>query len=90
MNEWGHVLACAIYATGGDCDRDDEAMATKRKPGKNIPETQRTTVQVKLRLDVDVAEDLDALAARWGMNRSQCVARMVAAQHKSADSKEET
>ncbi len=58
-------------------------MATKKKAsGVNIPEAQRTTVQVKLRLDVDVAEDLDELARRWGMNRSQCVARMVAAQHK--------
>lgn len=53
-------------------------MATKKASGVNIPEAQRTTVQVKLRLDVDVAEDLDALAARWGMNRSQCVARLVA------------
>lgn len=58
------------------------AMANKKASGVNIPEAQRTTVQVKLRLDVDVAEDLDALAERWGCNRSQCVARMVAAQHK--------
>jgi hypothetical protein len=58
-------------------------MATKKRAsGINIPEAQRTTVQVKLRLDVDVAEDLDALAERWGVNRSQCVARMVATQHK--------
>lgn len=60
-------------------------MATKKASGVNIPEAQRTTVQVKLRLDVDVAEDLDELAERWGMNRSQCVARMVATQHKCAD-----
>lgn len=52
----------------------------KKSSGVNIPEAQRTTVQVKLRLEVDVAEDLDELARRWGMNRSQCVARMVAAQ----------
>ncbi len=57
----------------------------RKASGANIPEAQRTTVQVKLRLDVDVAEDLDALAARWGMNRSQCVARMVAKQHKRSD-----
>lgn len=57
-------------------------MASKKASGINIPEAQRTTVQVKLRLDVDVAEDLDELAARWGVNRSQAVARLVAAQHK--------
>ncbi len=64
-------------------------MASKKASGVNIPEAQRTTVQVKVRLDVDVAEDLDALAERWGMNRSQCVARLVAAQHKGADFKGE-
>jgi hypothetical protein len=54
-------------------------MAEKKKKasGVNIPEAQRTTVQVKLRLDVDVAEDLDTLAARWGVNRSQAVRMMV-------------
>lgn len=57
-------------------------MKAKKASGRNIPEAQRTPVQVKLRLDVDVAEDLDDLAARWGMNRSQCVARMVTL-HKS-------
>lgn len=45
--------------------------------GKNIPEAQRTTVQVKLRLDVDVAEDLDALAATWGMTRSGAVSKLL-------------
>ncbi len=54
-------------------------MATKkRKSGVNIPNSQRTTVQILLRLQPDVAEDLDALTERWGMNRSQCVARLVA------------
>ena len=63
-----------------------EPSADKREPcAQVIPEAQRTTVQVKLRLGVDVAEDLDALAARWGVNRSQAVARMVAAQHKSKE-----
>ncbi len=52
-------------------------MKKAKASGVNIPEAQRTTVQVKLRLDVDVAEDLDELAARWGVNRSQCVARML-------------
>lgn len=52
-------------------------MKKQKASGPNIPESQRTTVQVKLRLDVDVAEDLDALAERWGVNRSQAVARML-------------
>jgi metal-responsive CopG/Arc/MetJ family transcriptional regulator len=51
--------------------------AGKTRSGANIPERQRTTVQVKLRLDVDVAEDLDELAERWGMKRSEAVARML-------------
>jgi len=54
-------------------------MTKKRKAsGVNIPEAQRGTVQVKLRLQPDVAEDLDELAARWRVNRSDAVARLVA------------
>lgn len=49
----------------------------KKASGVNIPEAQRTTVQVKLRLDVDVAEDLDTLAEQWGVNRSKAVEMMV-------------
>jgi hypothetical protein len=45
--------------------------AKKRKAsGANIPESQRGTVQVKLRLPQDVAEDLDTLAGRWKFTRS--------------------
>lgn len=52
--------------------------AKKRKAsGKNIPEAQRSTVQVKLRLPPDVAEQLDELAERWGLTRSGTVGRLV-------------
>ncbi len=52
-------------------------MAARKASGVNIPEAQRGTVQVKLRLPVDVAEDLDKLAARWGLTRSGAVAKMI-------------
>lgn len=52
-------------------------MAAKKKPGKNIPNAQRHTVQVLLRLPPDVADELDELAARWGLTRSGAVARLV-------------
>lgn len=53
-------------------------MTEKRKAsGRNIPEAERGTVQVKLRLPPDVAEDLDELAERWGVTRSGAVARLV-------------
>lgn len=51
-------------------------MKTKAS-GANVPESQRGTVQVKLRLPPDVAEDLDELAARWGVTRSGAVGLMV-------------
>lgn len=53
-------------------------MTDKKKPsGVNIPEGQRGTVAVKLRLPPEVAEDLDELAARWRLTRSGAVARLV-------------
>jgi hypothetical protein len=53
-------------------------MAAKKKAsGVNIPEAQRGTVAVKLRLPPDVADDLDDLAARWRLTRSGAVARLV-------------
>jgi len=53
-------------------------MNTKKKAsGRNIPEAERGTVQVKLRLPPDVAEDLDELAERWGVTRSGAVAKLV-------------
>jgi hypothetical protein len=53
-------------------------VATRKKAsGRNIPEAERGTIQVKLRLPPDVADDLDDIAARWGLTRSGAVARMV-------------
>jgi hypothetical protein len=52
-------------------------MASKKASGRNIPEAERGTIQVKLRLPPDVAEDLDELAARWGLTRSGTVARLL-------------
>lgn len=49
----------------------------KKKPGKNIPNAQRHTVQVLLRVPPDIAERLDELAEEWGVTRSGCVARLV-------------
>lgn len=51
--------------------------AAKKRSGPNIPEAQRGTEQIKLRLPPDAVEDLDALAARWRMTRSGAVARLV-------------
>lgn len=49
----------------------------KKASGVNIPEAQRGTVQVKLRLPPDVKDDLDDLAARWGLTVSGTVATLV-------------
>jgi hypothetical protein len=54
-----------------------DAMATKKKPGKNIHESQRHTVQIKLRVPPDVAERLDELAEEWGVTRSGAVGMLV-------------
>jgi hypothetical protein len=53
------------------------SMATKKAPGRNVAEHERHTVQVKLRLPPDVAEELDELAARWKVTRSGAVARLL-------------
>ena len=50
---------------------------SKKKPGKNIPNAQRHTVQILLRLPPDVAERLDELAEQWGLTRSGTVGRLV-------------
>lgn len=53
------------------------ARKAKKVSGENIPEEQRNTQQVKLRLPPDVAWELDALAATWRLTRSGAVARLV-------------
>lgn len=61
------------------CGPKIAAMAAKKKKasGVNIPNSQRHTVQVLLRLPPEVAEALDELAERWRMTRSGTVARLV-------------
>ena len=54
-------------------------MAEKKRKasGRNIREDERHTVAVKLRLPPDMAEDLNDLAARWSLTRSDAVARLI-------------
>lgn len=52
-------------------------MAARKAPGRNIRESERGTEAVKLRLPSDVREDLEAIAARWGVTLSGAVARMI-------------
>lgn len=59
---------------------DNGRMATTKKPkasGVNIPNSQRGTVAVFLRLPPDVKDDLDDLAERWGVTVSGAVGRLV-------------
>lgn len=49
----------------------------KKASGRNVKENERGTVAVKLRLPPDVADDLDDIAARWGVTRSGAVALMI-------------
>ena len=62
-----------------DCEKQVTLAIMKRtkSSGANIPEAQRSTVQVKLRLPTDVAEDLDDLAEAWNVTRSGAVARLL-------------
>lgn len=58
-------------------------MAGERKPRKsgiNIPESQRHTVQLKLRVLPEVLEMLDAL--RGTDTRSEYIAELIARRHK--------
>ncbi len=46
----------------------------KKKPsGVNIPDSQRHTTKVQLRLPPEKAKDLDTLAERWSLTRSEAV-----------------
>lgn len=68
-------------STGKSTDDENamtiDDMASKKASGVNIPEAQRGTVQVKLRLPPDVKDDLDVLAERWGLTVSGTVALLV-------------
>lgn len=50
---------------------------TKKKPGKNIPNAQRHTVQILLRVPPDVAERIEELAEEWGLTKAGTVARLL-------------
>jgi predicted DNA-binding protein len=53
-------------------------MAAKKKAsGENIPENQRNTVQVKIRLPPELAERLDEIAEELGVTRSGAVGLLI-------------
>ncbi len=52
-------------------------MAAKKPSGRNVREDERSTVQVKLRLPPDVADELDDFAARHNVTRSGAVALLL-------------
>ncbi len=56
--------------------RKDPKSKTKAS-GANIPEEQRHTVAVKLRLRPEAAAFLDGLAHRWGLTMSATVERLL-------------
>ena len=57
--------------------KSSEPKPTPKASGINIPEAQRHTVAVKLRLKPEVAERLDEIVAAWGSTRSEAVARLI-------------
>lgn len=65
------------FAWLGGCWRNSMRRRPKKASGANIPESQRGTVQVKLRLPYDVAEALDELAAKKRVTRSGLVAMLL-------------
>ncbi len=53
-------------------------LSPKKKPsGKSVPEEQRHTVRVVVRVPPEIAEALDELAEEWGVGRSAVVVRLV-------------
>ena len=48
-----------------------------KKPGRNISNAERHTVQVLLRVPPEVLEELDELSSKWGLTRSGTVARLL-------------
>lgn len=49
----------------------------KKASGVNIPEAQRGTVQVKLRLPPDLAWELEVLSLKWKLTKSGVVAKLI-------------
>jgi len=52
-------------------------MPSKKRPGKNIPNAQRHTVQRLLRLPPDVDERLGEIAEEWNVTVSGAVAQLI-------------
>ncbi len=48
-----------------------------KAPGRNVKEAERGTIAVKLRLQPDVAEDLETLALMWHTTKSGAVEIMI-------------
>lgn len=51
--------------------------AKKKAPGKNIPNAQRHTRQMLLRLPDEVDERIRELAEEWGLTNAGVVARLL-------------
>lgn len=51
----------------------------KKKPGRNIPNAQRHTIQVLLRLPPEHAERIEELADQWRLTKSGVVGRLLEA-----------
>lgn len=56
---------------------DQSQGRSRSRSGPNIPEAQRGSVKVQLRLPPEYAEELDALAARYRITRSGVVALLL-------------
>jgi len=52
-------------------------MATKKKPGKYIPNAQRKTEVMVLRLPPEVDERIRELAEQWGITLAGVVGRLL-------------
>lgn len=75
------MTSCSCLSCRGAFAGIMAAMADKKKkkkkPGRNINESERHTVQRKLRLPPDVDERLVELAEQWGVTVSGAVGRLV-------------
>lgn len=60
-----------------------KAPAKKKASGRNVAESERSTVRVVLRVPPDVAEALDDLAELWGVTRSGAVALLIEAKNEA-------
>jgi hypothetical protein len=70
-------MAAFIALAGCATTARPRPMASKKASGRNVAESERSTVRLVLRVPPDVAEDIDALAARLNLTRSGAVAWML-------------